>query len=273
MGATQCCAGPEQASKLDSDKLVPAIKYDTTPIKKEGESKEQLKAQPHGKSEKSSSALWKLGASATAELCSFRKFLKNHYASPGDAFDAMFKDCLLHGHKVGRDGFVDGSLKAGFEGDAGILFDLLKDNEMSVTRDNFKQILKNKGDDFARVVEQVMESKKLMDEACCHRASKESTGTSNSDIDHPSIASISTCDNTPLISPKMGKSQRNEGERSSNEKPEKHSSVRGQGRTKSRSTSPKLRARVRRSVSPKYPPPAEQVEHLSHTSKFHSAAA
>jgi len=240
MGATHCCAGPQQASQLDSDKLVVASKpVHTRPIKKEDAHKEQLKAQAHEKREKSSSALWKRGASAIAELSSFRKFLKKHHASPGDAFDAMFKDSLLHGDKVGRDGFVDGSLKAGFEGDAGILFDLLKDDDMSVTRDNFQQVLKIKGDDFTRVVQQAMESNKFMDKACCHRASKDSTGTSISN--NPSITSISTCDDTPPMSPTMGKSKRNEGTRSSNEKPKKQSSIRGQGETKSRSVSFKLR--------------------------------
>jgi len=275
MGATQCCSVERVASsKLSKDRLAEG----SSPIlvRNAAEENRQITNDVSKKS-----GLWERGAKAASQLRLFRSFLKQHFTCPGDAFDEMFQGCILPGQKVEKDVFVVCSRRMGFEGDAGLLFDLVKDKDMLVSRDTFKSCLKNTENSFAGVVKQVMESKKTSSDDS-RSSSDDSRRSSNSSSDNGrcsfqsdtrSVASMSTSASTPPLSPKLPAKKKQEGtQKKILEQPEKRPSKPVQNETRSQCISPKLRARVTRSTSPKYPPLRERVTRPATTSKFHTSS-
>jgi hypothetical protein len=107
-------------------------------------------------------SLWSKCKEAVHEFRSFQTFLRKRYSSPGDAFDFLVEGCKESPTGcVSREDFtrlVGG--EAGFKGDTGLVFAMLKGGDDCITRDNFKKRLKarpnKEGDAFAAVVGQAV---------------------------------------------------------------------------------------------------------------------
>lgn len=175
------------------------------------------------KAPKDRKAMWARCKQAVEELRQFRKFLQGQYASPGVAFDKLFERCS--GAFVGRDAFTECSRRAGFQGDAGLVFDLLKDAEEGIAREGFIRRLKavktKPGQDFMAVVELAVAAAALKNprddkgDAANRKSSRgRSQSRSNSKQltrkkSKESIATVSTrAPSTPPLSPKSDEGKR-----------------------------------------------------------------
>lgn len=87
----------------------------------------------------------KAASGSLVELDSFGAFIRRRYRSPGDAFDEMFKTesndefgRVYKAQRVDREIFEQRCAAAGFNGRAGLIFDLLKGTDDCIRRSSFK---------------------------------------------------------------------------------------------------------------------------------------
>lgn len=112
-------------------------------------------------------SLWAKCKDAVHEFRRFQKFLMKHFSSPSQAFDILFEGCQ---GRVVRGEFKRLTEKAGFRGDTGLVFAMLKDGaDEYITRDSFRQRLKTRasktGDDFLAVVGQAIAAAALQEKS------------------------------------------------------------------------------------------------------------
>lgn len=167
MGATQGCSSIEKATASVLQATRPASKIVDAPVQN---AKVNVSAARH----RTIISLWAKCKNAVRELSRFQKFLRRHYSTPNQAFHMIFKnkECEridgLDGEYVTRDDFMHLVEKAGFKGDSGALFVMLKDDAGDfVTLHSFLQRLKvcgnARGEKFFAVVKKAVTTAALVD--------------------------------------------------------------------------------------------------------------
>merc|ERR1719473_724172 len=163
MGATQGCSSIE---KVHSCSVLQPIRPPTymghEPIRN---SRTDVAAVRH----RTIISLWAKCKNAVGELSRFQKFLRRRYSEPSHAFNMIFKECKRTGaENITREDFMHHVEKAGFKGDHGVLFVMLKDGASDfVTRHSFCQRIKirdgKRGERFLAVVKQATTTAALVD--------------------------------------------------------------------------------------------------------------
>jgi len=168
MGATQGCSSIEKGHSCTVlQPTRPASTIEHAPVK---DSKTDVAAVRH----RTIISLWAKCKNAVRELSRFQKFLRRRYSTPNESFVQIFKECERHDGAIGgyvtREDFMHHVEKAGFRGDSGALFVMLKDGAGDfVTRHSFLQRLKvrsngnERGDKFFAVVKQAVTTATLVD--------------------------------------------------------------------------------------------------------------
>jgi len=165
MGATQAqCVSIERSQPCGLIKAVSPV--NTIGRSTSSTAKSISKSTSNSKNAAPAQSLWAKCKDAVQEFRGFQAFLMKQYSSPNHAFDSLFngEDSPEGRNVIVRKDFIRRMEKAGFKGDTGVVFAMLKDGKDDfITRESFKQRLRalgkakgDKGDKFLVVVGQAV---------------------------------------------------------------------------------------------------------------------